>query len=109
MKNPNHERQETAAMRAFRYVAVAVATVCLAAGPAWSGSSGRLGTSGAEELRLTVGARSVALAGSDLAMSGGVDALGYNPAGIVATEHRTEVMFSNTHYIADTQINYFGV
>jgi hypothetical protein len=96
-------------MKAFRYVVVAAAAMCLTAGLAWAGSTGRIGTSGASELRLPVGARSIALAGSDLAMVGGAEALFYNPSGVVATENKTEVAFSNTRYIADMHINYIGV
>ena len=58
---------------------------------------------------MPVGARSVALAGADLATVSGVDALFYNPAGIVATQNKTEVLFSNTRYIADMQLNFVGV
>jgi hypothetical protein len=96
-------------MRFLRHFAVVVAALTLAAGAAWAGSTNRLGTSGAVELRLPVGARSIALAGADLASVNGVDALFYNPAGLAGSEHKTEVMFSNTHYIADQQINYVGV
>ena len=58
---------------------------------------------------MPVGARSIALAGSDLAMVSGVEALFYNPAGAVGTENKTEVMFSNTRYIADMKMNVIGV
>ncbi len=96
-------------MKAFRYLAVAVAALSLIAGVAGAGSLGRLGTSGAPELRLPVGARSFALAGSDLALVSGAEALFYNPSGAAASPNKTEVMFSNTRYIANMQVNYFGV
>ena len=96
-------------MKAFRSLALAVLAVSVVVGAAGAGSTNRTGTSGAPELRLMVGARSVALAGADLAMVSGVEALFYNPAGIVGTANKTEVTFSSTRYIADTRINYAAV
>ena len=96
-------------MKAFRILAVAVAALALLAGAAGAGSLGRLGTSGAPELRLPVGGRNIAIAGSDLATVSGVEALFYNPAGVAQDEAPTQLMFSNTQYIADMQVNYFGV
>lgn len=96
-------------MKAFRILGVAVAILILAAGPSWAGSLGRIGTAGAPELRLPVGARSIALVGSDLAMVSGAEALFYNPAGIAAQTHKTEALFSNTQYIANMRINYVGL
>lgn len=96
-------------MKGYRILGMVVTILVLGAGLAWAGSSGRLGTSGAPELRLPVGARSVALGGSDLAMVGGAEALFYNPAGIVAASSKTELLFSHTQYIADMKVNYVGV
>ena len=96
-------------MKGYRILGVAVAILALSSVLAWAGSSGRVGTSGAPELRLQVGARGVALSGSDLAMVGGAEALFYNPAGIVATPSKTELLFSHTQYIADMRVNYVGV
>lgn len=96
-------------MKRFQHLAVAAAAVCLTAGLAWAGSTTRTGTSGASELRMAVGARSIALASSDLAMVGGAEALFYNPAGIVATQNKTELMFSNSQLIADMKLNFVGV
>jgi hypothetical protein len=96
-------------MKAFRMITVALAALSVTAALASAGSNGRVGTSGASELRLPVGARSIALGGSDLAMVSGAEALFYNPAGVAATTNKTEVAFTNTHYIADMSINYIGV
>lgn len=96
-------------MKLFRYLAAAVAGLCLTAGFASAGTTNRVGTSGASELRMMVGARSIALAGSDLAMVGGAEAMFYNPAGIVATQNKTELMFSNSQLIDYMALNYFGV
>ena len=96
-------------MNAGTRLGILVALVVLASGTAWAASPDRIGTSGAPELRLPVGARSVALAGSDLGTIGGAEALFYNPAGIVETKSHTEALFSHTEYIADMKLNYFAV
>ena len=96
-------------MNARTYAGVALTLLGLAAGAAWAGSPERVGTGGAPELRIPVGARSIALAGSDLGAISGAEALFYNPAGIAESNSSTEVMFSHTQYIADMNVNYFAV
>ena len=96
-------------MKALRNFVAAAAALSLTAGLVSAGTNGRVGTSGASELRLPVGARSIALAGSDLAMVSGVEALFYNPSGVAGTKNKTEVAFTNTRYIGDTDVNYIGV
>jgi len=96
-------------MKLFRYLAVIAGILSLTAGMAWAGSTTRVGTSGASELRMQVGARSIALGGSDLAMVSGAEAMFYNPAGVVATQSKTELLFSNSRLIDDMQLNYFAV
>ena len=61
---------------------------------AWAGTEERLGTGGASELRIPVGARSVGLCSSNVGNTMGVEALFTNPAGLAATDSKTEVLFS---------------
>jgi hypothetical protein len=77
--------------------------------PARAGSPGRIGTGGADEMRLAVGVRSVGLGGADLGSVAGVEALFYNPAGIALAASPTEVMLSYTRLIADMDLNYVAV
>ena len=79
------------------------------AAPAWAGTETRVGTGGATELRLPVDARCIALGSSTMASVSGVEALFFNPAGVAATDAKTEVVFTHTKYIADIDLNYFGV
>jgi len=79
------------------------------AGPARAGTDTRVGTGGATELRLPVDARSIALGGATMANVTGVEALFFNPAGVAAMDGKTQVTFTHTSYIADMDINYFGV
>lgn len=75
---------------------------------AYAGSELKLGTAGAQELVIPVGARGAALGGSVVANSFGIDALFWNPAGL-ATMEGTEAMFTHQPYIADIDINYGAI
>jgi hypothetical protein len=88
---------------------IALAGLMLVSSPVFAGSPERLGTGGASELRLGVGARGVALGGADAGGVSGVEALFYNPAGIALAGSPTEVLFSYAKYIADMDLNYFAV
>lgn len=96
-------------MKTAKVIGIAVAILSLAATIAGAGTETRLGTSGASELRLPVGAHSVALAGANNASVTGAEAMFYNPAGMAGSPNKTEVLFSNTQYIADMKVNYFAV
>lgn len=88
--------------------AVALLALTLAFGTAYAGSEERMGTSGANELRIPVGPRSTALGGTTVADASGPEALYWNPAG-VATINETDVYFSHLSYIADMSVNYFAI
>ena len=69
----------------------------------------RTGTAAATELLIPVGARDMALGGSSIANSGGVEAIHWNPAGLGRLTHSAEAMFSTMSYLADTRMNYGAV
>ncbi|HDS00487.1 MAG TPA: hypothetical protein ENO07_00575, partial [candidate division Zixibacteria bacterium] len=73
----------------------------------YAGGDERIGTSGAQELRIPVGSRMSALAGAGVAEAVGAEALYWNPAG-VAYYDGTEVMFTHLQYFADIDVNYFA-
>ena len=73
-----------------------------------AGTSKRKGTAGAEELRIPVGSRGVALGGGVVAEANGVDALFWNPAGASFTNKSAEAMFSHVTWIADIKVNYLS-
>jgi opacity protein-like surface antigen len=73
-----------------------------------AGTSKRKGTAGAEELRIPVGSRGVALGGGVVAEVNGVDALFWNPAGASFTNKSAEAMFSHVTWIADIKVNYLS-
>lgn len=93
-------------MKVNRYLAILTAG-WLAAGTAQAENS-RIGTAGAQQLRLPIGARSTALSGAVLATVQGTEALFWNPAGASRTEGY-EVAFSYGQLFADINLNYMAV
>ena len=95
--------------RYSKILAVTGLLLALSAAVAWAGSETRLGTGGASEMRLMVGARTVGMFGANSGLVSGAEALFYNPAGLAAAERPTEVMFSYARYIADMNLNYIAI
>jgi len=81
---------------------LALATVSMA------GSNRRLGTAGAQELRIPIGSRGTAMGGAIGADATGTEAIFYNPAGVALVDG-TEAMFSHLNYFADMDLNYFAI
>jgi len=71
---------------------------------AQAGGDERLGTAGALELLIPMGARGVAMGGSVMALSKGAEAWFWNPAGAASVEG-SEVSFSHRQYIADVGLD----
>jgi len=69
----------------------------------------RAGTASGQQLLIPVGARSIALGGSNLATVTGVDAVYWNPAGIARAGYAANAMFSRTNYLADIGVNFAAV
>jgi hypothetical protein len=69
----------------------------------------RTGTAAATELLIPVGARDMAMGGSTLASSQGVEALYWNPAGLGRIGYGAEGMFSTMSYIADINVSYGAI
>ena len=75
---------------------------------AFAGSEARIGTAGAQELLIPVGARGIGLNGANIADISGTEAIYWNPAGLSASEG-TEAMFSYMKWIADINVAYLAV
>jgi len=73
-----------------------------------AGSEDRIGTAGAQELRIAIGSRGSAMGGALVADAKGTEALFWNPAG-AAVEGGTEAMFSHLQYFADMKLEYAAV
>jgi hypothetical protein len=75
----------------------------------FGGGQNRAGTSAAPELLIPAGGRYLAMGGSPVALSTGVESIFWNPAGLDREERSASAMFSHRTYIADIAYNYFGV
>ncbi len=69
----------------------------------------RIGTAGANELLIPVGARGVAMGGTTITNSVGADAIFWNPANITRSANGLDIMASNMTYIADINIVYGAI
>ncbi|OGG45906.1 MAG: hypothetical protein A3F84_14570 [Candidatus Handelsmanbacteria bacterium RIFCSPLOWO2_12_FULL_64_10] len=93
----------------IRYILTFAVAACLiaCAGDAFAGGATRIGTAGAQELRIPTFARGAAMGGSIMADVTGVEALHWNPAGVVGSK-KHQAAFSRLNYIADVTMNSFG-
>ena len=74
-----------------------------------AGGDNRIGTNAAPELLIPVGARDIALGGSNIATTNGIEAVYWNPAGLARSQHNANAMFSHMNYIADIGVEYVAV
>ena len=72
-----------------------------------AGDEARIGTSGANQLLVPVGARGVAMSGADLVYSHGIESSYWNPAGLSRIEGAT-VLASQMTMFGDVNVSYFG-
>lgn len=75
---------------------------------AFAGDDSRKGTTGAEQLLIPVGARSISTAGAFISNVSGLESIYYNPAGLDVSK-KTEVMFNFMSYLADINVSYFAL
>lgn len=87
---------------------LSVLLLLLSSASIWAGNERRIGTAGAQELRIPVGSRGVAMGSSTIANTEGVEAIYWNPAGL-ATLEGTEAMFTHLPYMADIEVNFGGI
>ena len=89
---------------------VLVLAILLAVGftSAYAGNADRIGSAGAQELRIPVGSRGTAMGGAVIANAHGIESMYWNPAGLASLEG-TQAMFSYLPYIADMDQNFVGV
>ena len=86
-------------------VALVVAVSCVAV--AQAGDDLKIGSAGAQELRIPAGSRGTAMGGSAVASTSGLDAIYWNPAGASGIEG-SSFMFSRRTYIADIDVDYIA-
>jgi len=87
-----------------------IIALLLAASDLYAGGGRRSGTAGATELLIPVGARGIALGGSTIANSYGLEALYWNPANIARLgDYSTNVLVSHMDHIADIGVEYGAI
>lgn len=91
----------------IRIFVLLIALLAVSLTSVYAGNDNRIGTAGAQELRIPVGSRGTAMGGSIIADVYGVESMFWNPAGM-ANLIGTEAMFSHQPYIADIDVNYVG-
>ncbi len=76
---------------------------------AFAGNGDKAGTTAAPELLIPIGARDLAMGGSTIASSQGIEATYWNPAGLAHLQSNASAMFSRLSYIAGIDVNYVAV
>jgi hypothetical protein len=69
--------------------------------------AGGVGTTGNEILKINVGAKPIAMGGSWTGLANNVDAIYYNPAGLIQIQN-PEITLMHSEYIIDTRYEYVG-
>jgi len=84
-----------------------ILSILIGCGLLYAGDTSRKGTTGADQLLIPVGAKTVATAGAFMASTTGTEAIYINPAGLSGSES-SEALFSYTDYIAGMKLAYFS-
>lgn len=85
-------------------ITVSVLIACV-----WAQSENRIGTAGATEVLIPIGARGIAMGGATLVGSSGADGLFWNPANAARSKYKTDIMMSHMSYIADINVLYGSI
>lgn len=75
----------------------------------FAGGNNRAGTSAAPELQIPVGTRYLAMAGSNVSSSEGLESIYWNPAGVAITQTGANAIFSYRSYIANMNMDFAAV
>lgn len=84
------------------------AALLFVAGTATAGGLERLGTAGAQELRIPVGAAAIAMGGSGVAVGSGLANIYWNPAALAATD-QSEATVSYMTWLDDATVDYGAI
>lgn len=90
----------------FNFVAIALIILCSSV--AFSQNLEKTGSSGAQFLKIGIGAKAIGMGGSFVAISDDITALYWNPAGISLLGQKTG-MVSHNNWIADSDFEYLAL
>jgi hypothetical protein len=85
-------------------IMMAVGLALIGASALYAANDNQFGTAGAQELRIPMGTRNIAMAGSGIADVKGVEAIFWNPAGLARLEG-TEASVTHLNYLLDVNVN----
>ncbi len=83
--------------------------VGFAAAPLFAGDADRIGTAAGVQVQVPVGARDIAMAGADLSNTYGLNAIFWNPAGLVTMDRAAAAQFSYMSIFNDIGVNYLAL
>ncbi|MDA0986463.1 MAG: PorV/PorQ family protein [Bacteroidetes bacterium] len=95
----------------MKFILIFILSILLIDAQLFAGNPAKRGQAGATQLLLPVGGRGSSLSGSGISIVKGIDAIHWNPAGLAGGVSGTnaEAFFSNTDYLGDLGVSYFGV
>lgn len=94
--------------RTLLRAAVFLCATALIITEAAAGRGDKVGAASALQLLIPVGSRQIALGGAILSSVGGVEAMFWNPAGLVRTDRSAELSLSHMSYLGDIGVEYFA-
>ncbi len=96
-------------MKTKLIAAALVLSVVLIMVPQMVAQNKRIGTAAATELLIPIGARDLAMGGSTISNSTGLESIYWNPAGLGRLRTSAEAMFSSLTWLADVDVAYGAV
>lgn len=96
-------------MKHIKTKAILLFLLILSAQTVFASGGRRNGTAGASQLLVPYGPRGIAMGGSVLSESKGLDAVFWNPANLSRAEYSTNALLSYQQHIADIGMTYGGV
>ncbi len=110
MTKTNLNSKESSIMNTLKKFSLVILMLALVvAENGFAGRGDKAGTAAAPMLLIPVGGRDLAMGGSTVANSYGIEAVHYNPAGVAWGKKQSEAIFSHMNYIADIGVDYIGV
>lgn len=96
-------------MKKITQYTLSVILAAAMASTVFAGGGNRVGSGGASELLIPVGTRDLAMGGASIALTSGIDALYWNPAGVAKMTSSAGLYVSHMTYIADIGVDYAAV
>lgn len=90
-------------------IACVALALLMAFSAAYAGDPARTGTAAGEQVLIPVGARDLAMSGSNLAFSSGLDAIYWNPGGLSGMHHNAMAGVSTMQIFGDINVNYLAL